>query len=85
MELEFLLCLAVCGGELSGPSGRIASPFNQTHLPIAYGSDTSCEWTVTGRRGRTLAVTIHLLSVPPDAGLAGSPGTCGNSYLMVRA
>ncbi|KAE8742002.1 hypothetical protein FOCC_FOCC012482 [Frankliniella occidentalis] len=72
-----------CGGQLSGPNGVIRSP-NDTLLARLPGREPSCEWVVTARRGRTLAVTVTSLGIPPEAGDGRAPGTCGNSYLLLK-
>ncbi|XP_034244978.1 cubilin [Thrips palmi] len=74
---------SVCGGELRGPSGVITAPNDTTiaHMPRV---EPSCEWVVTARQGRTLAVSFLDLDISPEAGEGQGPETCGNSYVLLK-
>lgn len=83
--------VAVCGGEVSGPSGTLRS-HNETALVSALTrplrvrlSDPTCEWVITVRRGRTILVTIQDINIQQEAGDGQGPASCGNGYLLVSS
>jgi hypothetical protein len=78
----FIVCvlvLTVCGGLLTGPNGVIDMR-NETralHWFYTY-QHLQCEWNITVRVGRTIAVEFPVFNVP-----SSDTAHCGENYIMV--
>ncbi|MBN3311799.1 SE6L1 protein, partial [Atractosteus spatula] len=53
------LCKALCGGDLSGPSGVILSP----NWPDAYGEGEDCSWRIHVGEERRILLDVQLLNL----------------------
>ncbi|XP_069038294.1 seizure 6-like protein [Lepisosteus oculatus] len=53
------LCKALCGGDLSGPSGVILSP----NWPDAYGEGEDCSWRIHVDEDRRILLDVQLLNL----------------------
>ncbi|XP_041084704.1 seizure 6-like protein [Polyodon spathula] len=53
------VCKALCGGELSAPSGLILSP----NWPDTYGEGEDCSWRIHVGEERRILLDIHLLNL----------------------
>jgi hypothetical protein len=57
--------VTVCGGLLTGPNGVIDMQNETRALHWVYAYDhLQCEWNVTVRVGRTIAVEFPIFNVP---------------------
>ncbi|XP_063226608.1 cubilin [Bacillus rossius redtenbacheri] len=69
-----------CGGMLSGPSGSInAYNLSGQGLQPSPSRRFDCEWIVTVRPGRTIAVTFELLDIQ-----VSDTNICGEGYVLLR-